>query len=239
MGDVPTNKPKDIKRGDIITASWLNQSKNSFQGVSATAPLFFSQTPFGTVINHGEHSPAVKWGSVVSDYVYSDASYVEVYPMYYTETSDGTITSNIISSAEKDIVKVYLTNPIKTVASDISDVTQHLSISQSDIISYMWFGNRCGTTLGGISSTDGIFPVKVTQTGGSAGNKTTQCSFTYTVETINDVQLATVQSPAKKRPSVGKMAAPASDSYGLAFYDEDGDLVLYDANETLAPNACT
>jgi len=86
-------------------------------------------------------------------------------------------------------------------------------------------------------TSQGLFPVKVTQTGGSAGSKTTKCSFTYTVDSIGGEELATVQTPSKNRPVVGKMKAPTADDYGLAFYN-GATLVLYDANETLAASAC-
>ncbi len=80
-----------------------------------------------------------------------------------------------------------------------------------------------------------MFPVKVTKTGGSAGSKTTQCTFTYTVKDLDDVELGTVMTPAKERPAKGKLVN--ADGYATAFYDGD-DLVLFDANETLAPGPC-
>ena len=45
-------------------------------------------------------------------------------------------------------------------------------------------------------SPPGLFPVNLTEDGGSAGNKTTQCSFTYTVKTTDDsTTLGTTLSP--------------------------------------------
>ena len=83
---------------------------------------------------------------------------------------------------------------------------------------------------------EALFAVEVTKTSGSAGDKTTQCSFVYTVKTLGGS--GTGMTPKKKRPSVGKMGAPAAASIGLAYYDEDGDVQLFDANETLAPQVC-
>jgi len=81
------------------------------------------------------------------------------------------------------------------------------------------------------------FGVKVTKDGGSAGNKTTQCSFTYTVKDLAGNTLATAKSPSRPRPLKGAMDPPADNSYGLAFYD-GSTLVLWDAGETLDVEAC-
>lgn len=83
-----------------------------------------------------------------------------------------------------------------------------------------------------------MFPVKVEQTGGSAGDKTTQCSFTYDVKDVSGYVLGEDLTPRKARPAVGKLAAPAADSYGTGFYAADGSFQLFDANETLAPSGC-
>lgn len=89
------------------------------------------------------------------------------------------------------------------------------------------------------ATTGALFAVKVTQTAGSAGSKTTQCSFTYTVKDLAGTTLGTGMSPLKRRPSVGKMTAGAADTIGLAYYDTDGTtLKLYDANEVNSVGAC-
>jgi len=162
MGDIPNNKPlKNINAGDVISAKWLNKVKNGSLNVSASAPLFVTKNASGTVINHGEHGPAVRWGSVVSDYVWSDATFVEVYPMLYTEDTNG-ITSNIISTDDSAKIKVYVTNPIASDVSLVSDVTKNITLEVSDIISYMWFGDHCGTMMGagGVGGTN-VTPVSM------------------------------------------------------------------------------
>lgn len=83
-----------------------------------------------------------------------------------------------------------------------------------------------------------FFPVKVTQTGGSAGDEGTQCDYTYDVTTIYGVELGAAMTPLKTRPPTGTMKAPDDESYGLGFYDELGVFQLYDANETLDTEAC-
>ena len=84
----------------------------------------------------------------------------------------------------------------------------------------------------------GLFAVKVVKTSGSAGTVSTMCSFVYTVKTLDGTAIGTGMTPAKRRAAAGPYSAPADDSYGTAFYDEDGDLVLFDANEVEAVVAC-
>lgn len=81
-------------------------------------------------------------------------------------------------------------------------------------------------------------PVLVTQTGGSAGNLTTQCSFTYTVKNRQGTTLLTGAAQIRPRPSVGAMVAQSADSIGIALYDETGTLVLWDAGEVPDPEGC-
>lgn len=84
-----------------------------------------------------------------------------------------------------------------------------------------------------------LFPVQIDQTGGSAGDTTTQCSFTYTVRDLQGYQLGTGMTPLKRRPTIGKMSAvDPSYGWGVGFYDTDGTFKLWDANETLATAAC-
>jgi len=84
-----------------------------------------------------------------------------------------------------------------------------------------------------------LFPVKVVKTGGSAGDATTKCSFTYTANDQSGVVLGTVLSPKKERPALGAMASPTTDPlWGSGFYDLTGAFVLFDANEVLSTEAC-
>jgi len=79
------------------------------------------------------------------------------------------------------------------------------------------------------------FAVTVSNDGGSAGDKTTQCDFTYTVTTKNGVQLATAAAPENQRPAAGKLVAA---TLGMGYYDAAGAFVLSWVNETLAVEAC-
>jgi hypothetical protein len=85
-----------------------------------------------------------------------------------------------------------------------------------------WLDVSTGGTVGN------LFPVNVTQTGGSAGNATTQCSYTYTVTDLNAVELGTVMSPvAAQRPTIGVMVAATKGSGYLS----NGTFVLWWVNE--------
>jgi len=90
----------------------------------------------------------------------------------------------------------------------------------------------------------GVFPVDLTQTGGSAGDKTTQCSFTYTVSDLDGNPLLTAVDPISTphrctRPAIGALLAAA---YGTATWIPDGsggfDLVLLSISETLDMVGC-
>ena len=81
----------------------------------------------------------------------------------------------------------------------------------------------------------GIFPVTVKKDGGSAGSKSTLCSFTYTVmDLLGNVMNkdatgadATGMTPEfNLRGTVGKMVAAADNSHGLAFYAGTGGTTL-------------
>ena len=73
-----------------------------------------------------------------------------------------------------------------------------------------------------------VFPVLVTQTGGTAGDATTQCSFTYTVNSLSSVEIATGASPIWARPAKGKMVAA---THGTAYVNVAGETVLYMVDE--------
>lgn len=74
----------------------------------------------------------------------------------------------------------------------------------------------------------GLFPVTVSQTGGSAGDATTACSFTYTATDLDANELGTGMSPTWARPAAGAMVAA---THGLGYYDSTGAFVLYQVDE--------
>ena len=94
------------------------------------------------------------------------------------------------------------------------------------------------------SQKTGVFAVTVKKDGGDAGNAKTKCSFTYTVMSLDLVVLqknsdgddATGMYPEfNLRGEIGKMVAPADNTLGLAFTDNDGNMVLWMTGEIPAP----
>lgn len=86
-----------------------------------------------------------------------------------------------------------------------------------------------------------VFPIILTQTGGSTGSASTASSWTYSVQNaITGTLLGTgvniTASPHKfKRPSLGRMIAA---TFGLAYIDSTGALVVVYANEVIDVEAC-
>lgn len=111
-------------------------------------------------------------------------------------------------------------------------------------------GTRVWMTYNGIEGDDatkpryvfvgplGLFPVKVRKTGGSAGSKTTQCSFVYEVKDANGYVLGTNMTPLLQRPPTGKMKAPADNSVGAGYWDNT-TFRLFNANEVIDTKTCS
>ena len=82
-----------------------------------------------------------------------------------------------------------------------------------------------------------MFPVDLTQTGGSAGSPTTTCSFTYTVkERESSVTIGTSLAVVGKRIPNCAMTAGV---LGLARYKNDGTLELLWADEVPVTKTAT
>jgi hypothetical protein len=81
-----------------------------------------------------------------------------------------------------------------------------------------------------------LFPVDLTQTGGVAGDDTTKCSFTYTVDSLSGEELLTAASPAWARPAYGKMVAGTN---GVAYYNSAGTCILHQVDEVFDVAVCS
>jgi hypothetical protein len=85
-----------------------------------------------------------------------------------------------------------------------------------------------------------LIPVVMSQTGGSAGDKDAQCSFTYTVRDLASNDLATGVDPLaaphvwRRMPRGQYLAATA----GLALVQADGSPAIHWINEVPNANAC-
>jgi hypothetical protein len=93
-------------------------------------------------------------------------------------------------------------------------------------------------------ATGEFFPVKVTTDGGSAGGKTTRCTFTYTVTTLDGEELGKLMTPERNRMEIGKYVntlwPPVEMSTtGVGYYYPEGTFVLYCANEVPASAPCS
>lgn len=82
-------------------------------------------------------------------------------------------------------------------------------------------------------------PLLLTQTGGVAGDATTQCSYTYTVKDMANNEIATGVNPAagvhkETRPAVGERIAATA---GVGTF-ETGELVILTTNEKDQLEAC-
>lgn len=91
----------------------------------------------------------------------------------------------------------------------------------------------------------GVFPVKVQNDGGADGDDDDPATYTYTVRTIQwngtsgGAVLGTAVALGRPRPAGKVIVQAGSQGYGMAFYDEDGALVLWDAGEIENTRDCT
>jgi len=77
-----------------------------------------------------------------------------------------------------------------------------------------------------------LFPVLVTPTaGGTYGSNSTACNKTYDVTDLNYVSLGTAKTPKRPRPQPGEIKIVGDGAVGIAYYDENRNIVLYDAGE--------
>lgn len=86
---------------------------------------------------------------------------------------------------------------------------------------------------------DGLIPVRVTKTGGGAGSKTTQCSFTYSVfDKTNTSTLGTGVAMTGNGQRIVNAQMTAG-NYGMAYYDSLGNLKLIWVDEKFDQSNCT
>lgn len=87
----------------------------------------------------------------------------------------------------------------------------------------------------------GVFVVKVASDGGDAGGVGTDCSLTYTVTDLSGRVLGTGVSPEQSRyPETTYLPAGADGRsfYGIAGYDENGNLLLLKIDEIADATTC-
>jgi hypothetical protein len=84
-----------------------------------------------------------------------------------------------------------------------------------------------------------LFAVLCTVDGGSAGSSSTTVSFTYTVTTLSGTELGTGLSPEENRLENVPYIENPDDTLGFAYFNENGDLRLWSANEEPELESCT
>jgi len=123
------------------------------------------------------------------------------------------------------------------------------SITNAHILEFNLFGKfltlsavqRSGTGFGWAlvcvnAPQDAVVPVLLTKDGGSAGNSTTQCSWTYTIKDITDTDtIATAVTPAHQRHTIGKTKQA---TIGLLRGNDSGTYSLIWTDEVLETGAC-
>lgn len=78
----------------------------------------------------------------------------------------------------------------------------------------------------------GVFPVRVIMVGGIDGSPTTKATWIYDVYDLDGTNRIAQNWPlSRPRPYGSMVYQTASISYGLAFYNSNGDLILWDAGE--------
>jgi hypothetical protein len=86
-----------------------------------------------------------------------------------------------------------------------------------------------------------IIPCRVQQNGGSAGDSTTNCSFTYDIYALDNSSKVNTSGGAvtpKGTPRVAKVTYTAA-TYGHYYLDTDGSYVLLLYNEAPAQEDCS
>ena len=89
-----------------------------------------------------------------------------------------------------------------------------------------------------------LFPVMLKKSGGEAGDHETRCSFTYNVHEFPDSSGSTLAENIDpnandkyyRRPDYGKFKEA---NFGLALYDEDGELKIAWCNEVIVTKSCS
>jgi len=143
------------------------------------------------------------------------------------------------------VCRVYVHKEEHTCAYANVGIIGRLKSSSTGSARILWKESGTGlkwavVRLGNYSQS--IFPVNLTQTGGSQGTNTAPASWTYDVidpiteETLESAVDPTASPHKWQRPSAGWMIAA---TFGYAHYNTDGELVLGWINEMVEQEACT
>jgi hypothetical protein len=151
-------------------------------------------------------------------------------------------------SGRYDARSVYLSPSAASASGNIAatdigteSATDNITVWELGAVQCYRAGIMIGADSGGkpvmLAFDRGFFPVKVTQNGGSDGNKTTAASWTYDVSDLADNKL-TGDTPIGQEKPRPFGTVTAGSSYGVAFYD-GSTLKLWDAGETPGTGGCS
>jgi len=217
----PDNVFVDMRRGDPITASWLNKLKSP--NISGTSPIVVSQQAGNYVVSLDMTDD---WflGEIASDAAAtsSDATYYVRRQTIVTATkSDVGFQLSDVSDFNYPSDTNYRVVNLPELRPVYSDCTHTLAFGQPVVVTrvrnksfpespkyIMWSPPQAGT-----------FPVKVTQSDGVAGDSDTNCTFDYRVANLSGKVIGHKLTPLWPRYSDTTYVAPAAGSYGVAFYD--------------------
>jgi hypothetical protein len=183
---------------------------------------FWARIAFDSMITEGDVTlPRYGWRAVTIDPTESNVSdrwsdYSPTYEGWAFNLSDA--LHGISCICAEQIVKVHrFVNPDATGSS-------------SDDAYQFWFS--AGT--GGVT----FFPVRLTQTGGSAGSQSSECSYSYTVKDITNAHTLGTNISLTGHGNRVVNATMTAGSYGEAYY-LNGVLKLHSADERIAQRGCT
>jgi hypothetical protein len=152
------------------------------------------------------------------------------------------ICSNSSGDGTAQIAFSQAGTPRTGVASNMAELSSHSHLLEDGEV--VWIGSTPDLQDPAVTHywfdqpVKDFFPVLVTKTGGNPGDKTTQCSYVYSVTTLGGASLGINMTPVKARPRVGAMVAITSpNNIGVGYYAGSA-FGLYDANEVIDPEAC-
>lgn len=227
--------PKNVKRGDQLLAQDFNKVLQELRRlgklvdanrVGTVKPLRADQVWFGLVTDAGPSAEAD----------YTDERYWVKRAKIDLDELDNAETA-ITFAAKTGVFEETVT------ATNLTEVItgNHRLPVDTPVILFRFFDDGTKSIPRYIFWTrrdsNELFPVDVSQTGGSGGNKTTKTSYTYTAtDAITAVELGTVLSPVfNTRTATGAHVAATK---GTGYFDEAGNFVLYQINEVPDVGEC-
>ena len=235
------NPIEPFKPGPSISAGHLNQVVDGIKNVSGQAPIVVTEqgnTVYISLDGEGDFFfvGEIDSGDQPSDY--SDAKYFV--------KRQKLLSSDIVLAWEDetypDSDAITVTNLWET---QLPNNANHLLSDGVEMVVFRITDNSVppeARYVTMVPPTQLLFPVKVSVWGdpaGKEGNASDQCSYTYLVtDRMSDLVYGSDMAPVKNRPQTGQIGAPSDSSWGLAFFDSDMAVALWDANEYLVTSDC-